>query len=396
MKGFMNPFGATTLIAVASRLPQPPSMGFSRYFPVIKLPGDNFTWEYALGSAGMSPVVAPGSPAPIIGKDGSASGSASVAYWKEKMFLDETTANNTRRIGTLEYETAQRQIAEMITKLMWRSKRRQEWFAARALLDSKLVYTMENGHTVSVDFGRPVNNRKVLAGNYRWGQSAAQPLKDILDLKEYMADMHGVRITILKMNSKTLRLLADDPSLIELFKKSGYGDGGFLANPERELGKVLDITFELNDDFYDVPAEVTGVAGTAITVDNARDFSVGGKLFAELVDKEFREEFRTIVSISGNVVTVDSAFTTLRPGKDRVTMRKKYLLDGEVCALPSSFDGNSIGNYYLAPFGLPTPRYGMYVDSDMVWDPDGLYMRVQNKGLPVVRSPQAVFTLVVN
>lgn len=395
MKGFINPFGATTLIAIASRLVPPPDMGFTRYFPVVRLGGDNVTWEYELGSAGMSPVVAPGSPAPIVGLDGSASGSASVAYWKEKMFLDETTANNTRRIGTLEYETAQRKLAEMLQKLIHRSKRRQEWFAARALLDAKLVYTMENGHTVAVDFHRPPGNRKVLAGNARWGQVDAQPLKDILDLKEYMADMHGVTITVVKMNSSTLRLLGDDPALIELFKKAGYGDGGFLANPARELGKVLNVVFELNDDFYDVPAEVFGVTGNVLTVDNARDFSVGGKLFADLVDREFREEFRYITAITGNQVTVETAFTTMRPGKDRVTMRKKYLQDGEVVALPSTFEGNAIGKYYLAPFGIPA-RYGMYTDSDTVWDPDGVYLRVQNKGLPVVHSPQAVFTLVVN
>ena len=394
MKGFINPFGATTLIAVASRLPKPPAMQFTKYFPAQKLDGDNVTWEYALGSAGMSPVVAPGSPAPIIGLDGSASGSASVAYWKEKMFLDETTANNTRRIGTLGYEKAQRILAEMLTKLIHRSKRRQEWFAARALLDSKLVYTMENGHTISVDFGRPPGNRKVLAGTYRWGEPDARPLQDILDIKQYMADMHGVTITILKLNSTTLRILGEDPQLIELFKKSGFGDGSFLANPARELGKVLDVTFELNDDFYDVPAEIINVNGATITVDNARDFSVKGRLFAELFDREFREEYREIATIVGNVITVDRPFTTLRPGKDRVTMRKKYLQDGEICALPTSFEGNPLGFFGLAPFGIPA-RYGMYPDSFDIKDPDGLYIRVQNKGLPIVQSPQAIFTLVV-
>jgi len=47
-----------------------------------------------------------------------------------------------------------------------------------------------------------------------------------------------------------------------------------------------------------------------------------------------------------------------------------------------------------APYGLGR-NWGMFVDSDEQWDPDGIFIRVQNKGLPILYHRDAMYILTV-
>jgi hypothetical protein len=47
-----------------------------------------------------------------------------------------------------------------------------------------------------------------------------------------------------------------------------------------------------------------------------------------------------------------------------------------------------------SPFGLDR-AYGMKVDQETEWDPEGLWIRTQNKGLPVLYNRDAVYVMTV-
>lgn len=383
-----------------------PTMRFAGVFPVVRIPSDTVIWESELGSGGISPFVSPGAPAPTIGIDGVTGGSASVAYWKEKGFMDEQFLNNLRRPGTMEGDTSTRQLAKMLRKLIYRSRMREEWMAARALLDGHIVYTGgTNGVHFDINFGRPAMNTMVLADNRKWGNTSegggadSNPVEDIYDAKNFMSEQYSINVNTLTMNTNTMKRVLFNAKIQDLLKSSSFGNGDLFARPETVLGNLFGIgNWVVNDESYEMAAMVQAVTSpTVFVVDNATDFEVGSKLYIERFNERFRGESRKITAVnkSAGIVTVDSAYLTPpTPGRDNLVMSRKFIADNQVLLHTANFQGQPIGQYMQSPFGIPT-HYGMFTDSEPVWDPDGLFLRVQNKGLPVVYSPQATFTMIV-
>jgi hypothetical protein len=75
-------------------------------------------------------------------------------------------------------------------------------------------------------------------------------------------------------------------------------------------------------------------------------------------------------------------------------MRKKFITDNKVGFFARSLDGEKIAEFMEAPFGL-NRSYGLYADTHEEFDPDGIWLRVQNKGLPVIYHPDCLFTLTI-
>ena len=69
-------------------------------------------------------------------------------------------------------------------------------------------------------------------------------------------------------------------------------------------------------------------------------------------------------------------------------MCQKGHMDGD------AVDGQKIAEFFSAPYGL-NRTYGMEVDTHEEWDPDGMWVRVQNKGLPVLYNRDALYVLTV-
>jgi hypothetical protein len=376
-----------------------PSMRFTGFFPTYQLPTDEAVWEIELGSEGISPFVAPGAPAPVVGIDGLTSGRAKVAYWKEKTFFDEVFLNNLRKIGTLEKEEATRKVGKQLQKLLYRSMRRKEWMCAKALIDGRITYNTEKNAKFTVNYGRPESNTVTLGADYKWGTGANRnPQRDIMNAREHLADTFGVLPKYMMVNSTVLKLLMFDAQIQDLLKKSSFGNGDLFARPAEVVSTLFAVEQLLVvDDMYEVPAKVLAVSGATITVDNIIDFEVGGKLFANRGSEQFVGESRTItaVDVMANTITVDSAFSApLLPGRDEVLMRKKFIGDNEVLIFTDTFNGQSIGEFYAAPFGLDG-AYGLQTDTHAEYDPDGITLRVQDKGLPVIYNPQTCYKLVV-
>jgi hypothetical protein len=75
-------------------------------------------------------------------------------------------------------------------------------------------------------------------------------------------------------------------------------------------------------------------------------------------------------------------------------MTKKFLPTDKFVMFASTVEGQKIAEFMRAPFGL-NRQYGLQVDTHEEWDPDGMWVRVQNKGLPVLYNKDATYVLTV-
>lgn len=378
---------------------QAPKMMFSAMFSPVRLDSDEAEWETELGSTGMSPFTVPGAPAPVVGIDGYTSGHAKVAYWAEKTFLDEAFLNNLRQIGTLTGATAQTKLGRQLRKLIHRSSRRKEWMCAKAIIDGYFTYTAPGkAGAFTVNYGRPEANRLVLGSERKWGTGASRnPVEDMYDAKIFMSDMYGLTNLRCIVNSATLKLAMMDAKLQDMLKKSAFGNGDLFQNPTSVIGNLLGIgDIMLVDDAFEVEEFVTAVSETTITVEDASQFEVGGRVQYRASRSHADSTFRVVkaVDVVNNTVTVDSAFTNpVNPGRDKLLMRKKFIPDNTVVLMAPTFEGSGPA-FYQAPFGIPA-HFGQYTDTWAEVDPDGVYLRVQDKGLPIVYNPQTVYTIKV-
>jgi hypothetical protein len=62
--------------------------------------------------------------------------------------------------------------------------------------------------------------------------------------------------------------------------------------------------------------------------------------------------------------------------------------------MATQVDGQPIAEYKAAPFGLGR-NWGQYTDRHEEWDPDVVWIRVQDKGLPILKNRDALYLLTV-
>jgi len=409
MKGIPAELHHETLNKVIQKMPAPDNLIFTGMFPSQQYESDRIRWILEYGTAGMTPFVAPGAPAPTLGDDGMyAEGAASAAYWKEKTFLDEQILNNLREPLTPEQRrTAQRQVARQQRRLRTRCARRREWMLAKAFFDHGITYQTEKGTNFTVSYGVPSHHSQSLTGNDVWWDSTtgapgstATPVQDIWDVKKDFADDVGVPITDTFMNSTALSYLMFNSDLQTLLQKSSFGEGDLFSNPGPVLNRLLGFgNLTVYDDLFEVGAWLTSDASATntVTVDDVTDFEAGETCRLYDLSTPFNYEELTIssVSIANSQITFTDNFTgSYKSNKDRVVMRKKFITDAKIGFMARSIDGEQIAEFMEAPFGLQR-TYGMYADSKEEWDPDGIWMRIQNKGLPVVYHPDALYTLTI-
>jgi hypothetical protein len=192
-----------------------------------------------------------------------------------------------------------------------------------------------------------------------------------------------------------------DPSIQTLLQKSAFGNGDLFARPVSVLKALLELpNLLIYDEAYEITgwltAAVTGSSTTTVYVDESTDFVAGGTLrFHDISAGTYEDETISSVDTEAGTVTVSAAPTaSFKSGEDKVTMTKKFLGTNLFSMFASKVEGVPIAEYFSAPFGLGR-NYGMYVDEHEEWDPDGMWIRVQNKGLPVLKNRDAVYVLTV-
>jgi len=394
-----------TLNKLISKMDKAPDMFFSNLFPTVQYDSDTIRWEIEYGSAGMTPFVAPGTVAPAVGVDGTGEASAKAAFYKEKMYFDEEFLNNMREPGSwATYQAAERKLARGTKKLDYRIQRRREWMMAQMFIEGGFTYMQKGGAKFTVNYGIPATHKVTLTGNDCWDvvHADSDPVEDIFDAKRILSDDAGVSGLIAMCNSEVLKVLMFKKSVQDLLSKSAFGNGDLFAQPAQVIGNLLGVgPLAIYDDLYEVPAYLTGnvIGGvtTAILVDDASDFGVGGTLRFYDMSKVNSWEDCVIagVAVETGTVTVATAPTfSYIAGEDKVTMKKKFIGDDKFFMFSTSQDGEKVAEFMEAPYGN-TRRWGKFADTKDEWDPEGMWLRIQDKGLPVLYHPDTTFTYTV-
>ncbi len=386
-----------------------PNLLLMNIFPESNSPSDVVEWESQEGSRGMTPFVPPGAPAPRTAPLGVAQHSARAAYWKEKIFYDEEFLNNLRKEGTdAQYLDTQTRLARDLAQLVNRSNRRKEWMFSQMLMAGSFSYSVRDGYKSSVDYNIRADHIVTLATADQWDDGTTRDIMgDIIDGKTKVSDDCGGRVDLAICNSVVLKYIARDPDLLVLLQKSTFGQGDLFSgnknsivgvNP-KVLGAILDIdNLVIYDEKYEVraylTAAVTGSSTTAVSVEDASDYVAGGTLrFVDTSADTFEEETISSVDVQAGTVTVSSAPTTsYKAGEDYVTMIRGFVPDDIFVMIATTVENQKIAEYKRAPFGLGR-HYGNFTDRDENWDPEGVYIRTQDKGLPILTQRDAMYIL---
>jgi len=374
-----------------------------------KSPSSSIKWESQTGGRGMAPFKPPGAPSPLTSPFGIAQHEAEAAFWGEKMYFDEEFLNNLRKPGTTEtYYAAQQRLADELMGMTIRNWRRKEWMFAKMFVDGSFTYSDRTGTKVSVDYDIPSTHSVTLGSTAKWGTgSAADILGDIIDGKRTISDDCGAKVDYAFCSNQVFQYLTEDSTIRALLQKNAFGDGGLFSGTKHSIvganasvvGNLLDIpNFIVYDEVYEVRAyltgAVTGGSTTAIPVDDPTDFEVGGTLtFYDVSAGTSETSTISAVNTEAGTVTVSAAPTaSYKATEDYVAMKRRYIPDDKFVMLASKVDGKASADYFAAPYGLDR-HYGVKVDRKETWDPDGIFIRVQDKGLPILRQRDSVYIL---
>jgi len=394
-----------TLNKLVQKFPANPNLFFTNLFAEVDYPSDAIEWEVEYGSAGMTPFVAPGAVAPKIGMDGVGAGSAKAAYMKEATFLDEVVLNNLREPGNpTVHMNAARIVAKQTLKLNNRMNRRREWMMAQAILRSGFTYLDKKGTKITVSYGMPETHKVTLAGDYKWVTGADRnPISDVLTGVEVMKNDAGVAPEYCSLNSTLLRQLMLDSKIQAFLKKSDFGDGDLFARPAHVIGTLFGVgPLHVFDEFHEIEmglvGSVTASSTTTFEVDDATDVAVGSTVRFYDISQDNVWEDRTVSSksVANSTITISAVTAkSYKAGVDIIRIREKILKDNEFAMWSSrNADGMPVATTMRAPFGLGR-HYGVYMDTDDQFDPEGTIVRIQNKSLPIVEHPDCSYLLTV-
>lgn len=390
----------------------PPELILQNLFSSSNSPSSTIKWESQTGTRGMAPFKVPGGITPQTYPLGMAKHSAEAAFWGEKMYFDEEFLNNLRKAGTESmYYDAQSRLARELAGLVNRCKRRKEWMFAKMLTAGAFAYTEQGGTKISVDYDIPSTHQATLGTDYKWEAGSQRDiLGDIIDGKRIISDDCGAKVDYALCNSYVLRYLASDPTIQTLLQKSAYGNGdlftgtrnGIVGVNPAVLGSLLDIPrLVIYDETYEVreylTAVVTADSTTTISVANVVDFEVGDSLvFYDVSAGTYEAEtISTVTPESGTVEVSTAPSTSYKAGEDYVYTRKYFVPSTMFLMMASKVEGQAVAEFKQAPFGL-NRGYGLKPDRKEEWDPEGIFIRVQDKGLPVLYHRDSMYQLTVN
>ncbi len=393
----------TRLQKLIERFTKPVNLTLTNLFGSFRWDSDNIEWETQIGNRGLTPLTDEDAPAPRVAPLGVGHSSAMAAFWKEKMHLSSSVLNNLREPGTTaKYMTAARRLARETKMLRNRCDRRKEWMFAKMLSSGSFNYVGPSSVKYSVDYNIPAANKITLAANRHWDTGANRNIvEDIMDTKLIMSNLNGADLSWAVMTQEILNMMTKDASIQTILAKSAFGSGDLFANPKKVLANLLNIdNFVIYDQQYQVRAWLTGAVTAdttvVISVDDTTDFEVGGTL--TFADSSARTtEAETIASIDHNAstITVSTApSTSYKVSEDYVYMTRKFIPIDKFIMFAPTVEDQLIAEFAEAPFAL-NRTWGLEVDQWEVKDPDGIYLRVQNKGIPVLYQEDGIIILTV-
>jgi len=392
-----------TLTKLMQKFMASPKLLLMKLFGEDTWDSDEIEWEAQTGDRGMTPFSNEDSEAPRLAPIGVALHKAMAAFWKEKMYFGSSFLNNIRQPGThqLHYK-AKKYLAQQMQMLRNRCDRRKEWMIAQMLTAGTITYQNPNGRTISVDYGIPEDQLETLTAAQKWDQDTANIVENIMDAKLTMENANSSEIDYAMFTTEVLKPMVLNPTIQTLLSKSNYGQGDLFARPVQVLGDLLNIpNMILYNQMYQIRGWLTaalaaGVGPHTIYVDDATDFVVGATIYARDITANTKEDLviTAVDKIAGTITATGTLATTYKAGEDCITMTRKFIPTDKFCMFSSQVEGQKIAEFAKAPFGLDR-HYGMKLDRWEKKDPDGVFVRVENKGLPVLYFEDAIFVYTV-
>ncbi|MDY0324782.1 MAG: major capsid protein [Candidatus Cloacimonadaceae bacterium] len=398
----------TTLQKLITKFQTAGNLILMKLFGSDKYDSEDIKWEAQVGNRRMTPFAAEDAPSPMVGMEGVSEHSSRAAFWKEKMYLGASFMNNIREPGNerLHY-SATKLLAKESAKLRNRCDRRKEWMFCKMLTAGTFTYLDKRGSKVTVDYGIPAANLPSLEAARRWDQPEANVLQDWFNIVEQFEYNAQSPITHALVTSEIIRAMVLNQGMQTLLQKSAFGNGDLMARPTEVIGALLKIPNLIRyDEMYEVrcwlsAALSAGAGPHTIYVDEVGDIEVGDRITGVRIDENGGKHTSTAVmtvtavSAAAGTITATGAITTaLRPQLDYIYTIRKFLPKDRFTVFSDTIGGQKIAEFAEAPFDLDR-HYGMKVDSKINWDPDGVYVRVQNKGLPVLFHEDAVYSVKV-
>lgn len=229
-------YDTMTLIGVQNRQQSDP-LFFQQFFPEViyfttsKIAFDEISEDRYI----MAPFVAPHVEGRVMERGGFDTRSFKPAYVKPKHDLD-VQQQFKRRIGEQPYVGSltpqQRYDATMAENFRTEREmieRRINWMCAQGMIEGAVVVEGEDYPRVTVDFQRDGDLSEVLAGTARWGESAGNPLGDLLTMTRASRRLSGGRITDLIMGEEAYDRAYRNADFKELLN-TNYRIGGSWAD----------------------------------------------------------------------------------------------------------------------------------------------------------------------
>jgi len=382
----------STLTKLIQRFMQSPKLLLLKLFGEDNWPSDEIEWEAQTGDRGLTPFSNEDVEAPRLAPIGVATHKAMSAFWKEKMYFGSSFLNNIREPGTKQtYYAAKKYLAQQMQMLRNRCDRRKEWMVAQMLTEGTITYVDPNQKTISVDYGAR-----------KWDQDTANIVEDIMDAKLTMENANSSEIDFALFTTEVLKEMVLNPTIQTLLSKSNYGQGDLFARPTQVLGDLLNIkNMVLYNQMYQVRGWLTsalaaGAGSHTVYVDDVTNFVVGATIYVRDVSANTKESLTITAKSesSGTLTATGTLDSSYKAGEDCVTMTRKFIPTDKFCMFSSEVEGQKIAEFAKAPFGLDR-HYGMKLDRWEKKDPDGIFIRVENKGLPVLYFEDAVFIYTV-
>jgi len=391
----------TVLNKLVTKFMAPPNLILQKIFGETDYESDDIEWESQIGSRGLTPFAAEDAEAPDTVVPGSGINKAHAAFWKERTFFGASFLNNIRQLGTdRKYQQASRTLARQTSNMSNRSYRRKEWMIAQMLCNDGFTYEDYTGAYITIDYGIPDDNKVALGVDYKWSDGTKRDIaQDIFAAKLVISNANAGILNHAIFTTEVLKYMIFDDTIQTLLQKSSYGEGDLFQNPLGVIGSLVGIqNMHLYDEAYQIrsflTAALTAAASPTAYVDNTTDFEVGGTLTV-LDTSANTKETLTIASIDTNASTITCTGTlssSYKATEDLVYMTKKFVPTDKFIMWADSVDGEPIAEFMRAPHML-SRKWGQQPKRWTVEDPEGVFLLVADKGLPVLNHEDAVYQL---
>lgn len=180
----------------------------------------------------LAPFVAPNVQGRVQSHSGYDTVAFKPAYVKPKDAIDPNMVIPRRAgeaLGSGSLSLSQRRdavIAEVLRQHRTQLTNRNEWLAARALIDGTVTLTGEDYPTVTIDFRRDASLSYTLAGAARWSETTATPLADIKAARINANERSGARITTVIFGGTAWEHFAARVDLKEFMNRNYGGNEG--------------------------------------------------------------------------------------------------------------------------------------------------------------------------